>query len=267
MQYITRHLRLIRVFIRASAQQEAAYRANFVISLLHSLLGFGTGVLGIVVLFEQVESVRGWDFAAALAVLGVYLTLSALRSLFMSPSFDALAGMDGDVWRGTLDFVLLRPVSTQFMASFRQWRLFALFDLLLGLGVLGVAMIEMRQTLTAREIVTFVIALASGTTALYAILLAFTGLVFWSPGFLFSWLFSDLFQLARYPVGVYPGALRMVLTWVIPVGVMTTLPARALTGDLPFSLLAGSAIFALGLVIGASILFRMGLKRYASASS
>jgi len=91
--------------------------------------------LGISILFTQVEDMRGWDFASTLAVLGVYLTLSALRSLFMSPSFDALAGMDGEVWLGTLDFTLLRPVDTQFLASFRQWRLFALFDLLLGLGV------------------------------------------------------------------------------------------------------------------------------------
>lgn len=262
-----RHIRLIRTFIRASAQQETAYRANFAISLFHSLLNFATGVLGIVVLFDQVEAIHGWDFTSTLAVLGVYLTLSALRSLFMSPSFDALAGMDGEVWLGTLDFTLLRPVDTQFLASFRQWRLFALFDLLLGLGVLGAALVEMAHALSMSEIAAFVVALASGSAVLYAILLAFAGLVFWSPGFLFSWLFNDLFQMARYPVGIYPGALRLVLTWIVPVGVMTTIPARALTGDLPVELLAGSLVFAGVLVGGASILFRTGLRRYASASS
>lgn len=267
MHHITRALRLIAAFIRASAQQETAYRANFAISLLHSLLNFGTGVLGLAVLFEQVDAVRGWDFAATLAVLGVYLTLSALRNLFISPSFDALAGMDGDVWRGTLDFTLLRPVDAQFMASFRQWRLFALVDLLLGVGVLGTALIELRHTLTLDAILAFTIALGAGTTVLYAILLAFTGLVFWSPGFLFSWLFNDFFQMARYPVGVYPGALRLALTWIVPVGVMTTIPARALTGDLPVKLLAGSVVFAVIMVCGASALFRTGLRRYASASS
>ena len=41
------HLRLIRAFISASAQEEAAYRANFYISLLHSLLNFATGLLGL----------------------------------------------------------------------------------------------------------------------------------------------------------------------------------------------------------------------------
>jgi hypothetical protein len=57
-----------------------------------------------------------------------------------------------------------------------------------------------------------------GVTILYAILLAFTGLVFWSPGFLFTWVFDGVFQMARYPVGLYPGWLRLALTWVVPVG-------------------------------------------------
>ena len=41
-----RYLRLAGKFARASAQDELAYRANFWISLLHSLLNLGTGLLG-----------------------------------------------------------------------------------------------------------------------------------------------------------------------------------------------------------------------------
>ena len=71
--------------------------------------------------------------------------------------------------------------------------------------------------------------------------------------------------MARYPVGLYPGWLRLLLTWVVPVGIMTTVPAEALTGALSPSRLAGST--ALALLIGASALFRFGVRRYASASS
>ena len=122
------YLRLIGQFARASAQDELAHRANFWISLLHSLLNLGTGVLGIVVLFEQVETIHGWDLPSALALLAVYLIVGALRGLFIGPSLEALAGMDGEVWTGKLDFTLLRPVNVQFLASFRRWRPFALVD-------------------------------------------------------------------------------------------------------------------------------------------
>jgi len=51
--------------VRASFQEKAAYRANFFISLLTSLLNLATGILGIVALFglkryaaHRVESAR-----------------------------------------------------------------------------------------------------------------------------------------------------------------------------------------------------------------
>ena len=262
-----RYLKLIRCFMSASIQNEMAHRTNFWISLLHSLLNLGTGVLSIVVLFSQVEAVRGWTLASTLALLGVYLTLSALRGLFIGPSLEALVGMDGEVWTGRFDFTLLRPVDVQFIASFQYWRPLALLDMALGLGVLVIATVQMGTTLTPLNAAAFLITLVAGIVILYAILLAFSALVFWSPGFLFTWLFNAFFQMARYPVGLYPGWLRLVLTWVIPVGVMTTIPAQALTGTLPTGTLAGGLALAIVFFTGATVLFRTGLRRYASASS
>lgn len=262
-----RYLRLIRHFIAASLQDAAAYRANFWISVLNALLNFGTGILGLGVLFSQVEVVHGWDLPATLALLGVYLTLQALRSLFIGPSLEALSGMDGEVWTGALDFTLLKPVDVQFLASFRRWRPLALLDLVLGLGVVGTAMALLGQQLTVGGVLAFLVALAAALVILYAILLAFAGLVFWSPGFLFTWVFDGVFQMARYPLGLYPGWLRLVLTWVVPVGLMTTVPAQALSGVLAPGMLLGSVALALLFLAAGTAIFRTGLRRYASASS
>lgn len=261
------YLRLVGQFARASAQNELAYRANFWIGLLHSLLNLLTGVLGVLVIFGQVDSIQGWDQPSTLALLGVYLTLSALRDLFLGPSLESLAGMDGEIWTGTFDFTLLRPVNAQVLASVRHWRPFALVDLVLGLGVLAVAVGHLGQALTPARLAAFLLTLIVGVVILYAILLAFSALVLWSPGFLFTWLFDGLFRLARYPVGLYPGWLRLVLTWIVPVGVMTTVPAQALTGTLSGGMLLGSGVLAVALFVGASALFQVGLRRYASASS
>jgi ABC-2 type transport system permease protein len=111
------------------------------------------------------------------------------------------------------------------------------------------------------------VALGAGIVVLYAILLAFTAVIFWSPGLLLTWVFGGIMQMARYPVGLYPGGLRLLLTWVVPVGLITTVPAEALTGRLAPGMLAGSVALALALLVGASALFQIGLRRYASASS
>ena len=261
------HLRLVLQFARASAENELAYRANFWLSLFHSLLNLVTGVLGVLVIFGQIETIRGWDLPATLALLGVYLTLSALRGLFIGPSLEALAGMDGEIWNGQFDFTLLRPVNAQFLASVRHWRPFALVDLALGLGVLAVAVAQLGQSLTPLRLATFLLTLLIGVAILYAILLAFSALTLWNPGFLFTWVFDGLFSMARYPVGLYPGWLRLVLTWIVPVGLMTTVPAQTLTGTLSGLTLAAALLAALALLAASSLLFHLGLRRYASASS
>jgi ABC-2 type transport system permease protein len=262
-----RPLRLIFAFLRASAQQEMAYRSNFFIGLVYSLLNLGVALAGLGILYGQVETIRGWDYRSTLALLGVYLTVSALRGLFIGPSLDSLAGMEGDILSGRFDFTLLKPVNLQFLVSFRQWRLFALFDLALGMGVVARALTLPGAPLSTGGLLAFFAALAAGMTALYAVLLAFSALVFWSPGFLFTWVFDGVFQLARYPLGLYPGWLRLVLTWVIPVGLVTTLPAQALSGSLAPGMLIGSAAFALLLFGAATLFFQRSLRRYSSASS
>ena len=261
------YLRLIQSFIRASLQEELAYPVNFFINILQSLLNFGTGIVGLVVIFNQVNTIHGWTFSSTLALLGVYLLLSALRTLFIGPSLDSLAGLDGDIWQGRFDFTLLRPVNVQFFASVRVWHVFSSIDLLLGTGTLIIAVVALRQTFTWGRLLLLLITLGAGTSILYAILLIFAALLFWSPGFLFTWVFDGLFQTARYPVGLYPNWLRFILTWIVPIGVMTTVPAQAITGQLSLIALIGSVLAAIILFTGASMLFQAGLRRYGSASS
>jgi ABC-2 type transport system permease protein len=261
------YLKLIGAFFRISSQAELAYRVNFFIRLLHSGLNLLTGVLSLAVIFNQVEVIKGWDMPAALALLGVYLLLGALRGLFIGPSLESVAGMDGEIWTGTYDFTLLRPLDQQFLISVRHWRIFALVDLSMALGVLVYALVTLGTQLSIGMLLSFTLTLLAGVILLYAALLAFSALVFWNPGFLFTWVINDLFQLARYPVGLYPGWLRLVLTWVIPVGLMTTIPAQALVGTLSPLMLLLTLAFTLVAFMSATWLFRQGLKRYTSASS
>ncbi|HEY9076492.1 MAG TPA: ABC-2 family transporter protein [Anaerolineaceae bacterium] len=261
-----RPFHLIYRFMKASFQEEAAYRVNFYIRLLHSLLNLLVGVVGVGVLFYQVQSLQGWSYSQAMALLGVYLLIGSLRGLFIGPSLESLAGLGREIWTGNFDFTLLRPVDTQFLVTFRQWRFFALVDLILGIGVITSSFMSSTPP-GLLDVVAFLFALAAGTAVLYAILLIFTSLVFWGPGFLFTWVFDALFQLARYPVGIYPPWLRFILTWLIPVGMMTTIPAEFLTGSGSLLLLGSSLLTSGLLVLAASLIFHRALRRYTSASS
>ena len=153
------------------------------------------------------------------------------------------------------------------MASFSHWRPLALIDLALAAGVMALAVSQLIQVMAVAHLLAFLLTLAAGMVTLYAIMLALTALIFWAPRFLISWVFDGVFQMARYPVALYPGWLRLVLTWIVPVGIITTVPVQALTGRLDGLTLPGSITISVGLLLGASALFRVGLRRYESASS
>ena len=80
-------------------------------------------------------------------------------------------------------------------------------------------------------------------------------------------IYRDIMNLGRFPTDIYKQPLQGVLTYLIPVGIMITLPAKALMGLVtPVGVLA-SFIFS-GLAIFMSLKFwNYALKQYTSASS
>lgn len=261
------YAQLIWLFFRTSVQEEAAFRLNFAINILTTTLNIGSGILGLLILFSQVETVQGWTFPQTLTLLAVYLFVLALRDLVIGPSMSALGGIDGEVWTGRFDYTLLKPVPLQFLVSVRKWRIWALVDLLLSLIVLGVALAQLQQSIRLDQLVLFVFSLFLALLILYAILLILASISFWAQGVPLDFVFNSFIQLGRYPVGIYPEWLRLILTWIVPVGFMTTVPIQMLTEEMSVSVLISGAVLALVLFWLAAKFFRASLRHYASASS
>ena len=80
-------------------------------------------------------------------------------------------------------------------------------------------------------------------------------------------IFRDILNLGRFPIDIYKEPLRGILTFLIPIGIMISLPAKALMGLVNPPVVFGS--FALGVVLlFLSLKFwNYALKFYTSASS
>ena len=62
-------------------------------------------------------------------------------------------------------------------------------------------------------------------------------------------LFEGVYQSGRWPVTIYPGWLRISLTFLVPIAFAVTVPAQALTSRLTPETLALAAAFAIGLML------------------
>lgn len=80
-------------------------------------------------------------------------------------------------------------------------------------------------------------------------------------------ILRDVVNLGRFPVDIYKQPLRGFITYFIPVGVMITLPAKALMGLVSGWGVFFSFIFGMGLILLARGVWSLSLTKYTSASS
>jgi len=80
-------------------------------------------------------------------------------------------------------------------------------------------------------------------------------------------IYRDMTALGRLPVDIYKEPLRGFLTYFIPVGIMMSLPAKAIMGlTTPFGILA-AFIVGIAFMFLALKFWKYALTKYTSASS
>jgi ABC-2 type transport system permease protein len=235
------------------------------VQLLQSAVGLGVGLAGLGVVFSHTADLGGWTRAELLAVMGVHTLMLGLINALIEPNMQRLMN---DVQQGTLDYALTKPADAQVLVSVRELRVWSLLDVILGAVVLAVALAQLGGRLGAGQILGFVVALLLGGLMIYSLWLMVTTVAFWVVRVdnILN-LFEGLYAAGRWPVGIYPGWLRGLLTFLVPVAFAVTVPAEALTGRLTAATLGLAAAVAGGLLLLARLVWRTGLRRYAGASA
>src|SRR5213594_3096470 len=182
----------------------------------------------------------------------------------LRPGIGQLAG---EVRSGELDLVLVKPVDAQGFVSFRQLDIWRLTDVVLGLGLAGYALFRLGHTPSLAQLIAFGLTLAAAAVVVYAIWVVLMSLAFWFVSVEnIAVLFDAVYEGARYPASAYPGALRFLFVYLIPIAWTTTIPASALTGRLrPEIALVAAGVAAVAFAL-ARALWRAALKRYTGAS-
>jgi ABC-2 type transport system permease protein len=260
-----RLLTLIWSYLRIGIANELQYRVNFFIQLLQSLVALATGLIGLWLVFSHTTQLGGWSQPELLAIMGVYLLMGGVIQAAIQPNMQRL--MD-EIRAGTLDFALTKPVDAQLLISIREFRFWQLTDVLIGLGVLAVAIIQIQASVTLWQALAFITALVLGGAMIYSFWLILTTTAFW---LIRIWelvnLFQGLYAAGRWPVTIYPDWLRLTLTFLVPVAFAVTVPAEALTNRLTPSTLLGAFGLTLLLAALARFIWRVGVRSYSGASA
>jgi ABC-2 type transport system permease protein len=260
-----RPLRLFGLFFRVGALNELQYRANFAVQVFQSLISLGTGLAVIGLVFSQTTQLNDWTQPELLAVMGVHILMGGVIRTVIQPNMERLMA---DVREGTLDFVLTKPEDSQVLISVREVRIWQSIDILIGLAVLGFGVAQLQTSIGPVQAVAFVAALLLGAVMIYCFWLIVTTGAFWIVRMdEIHELFDGLYQSGRWPVTIYPGWLRVSLTYLVPIAFAVTVPAEAITSRLTLDTIVTAAVFALVLLVFTRWWWRFGLRHYSGASA
>lgn len=253
------------LFLRLGVMNELQYRVNFFIRLFQSLLAVGTGLAVLALVFSHTTRLHGWNEAQLLAVLGVQILMGGVIQTLIQPN---MARLIQEVREGKLDFALTKPVDAQLLVSVREVRIWSAVDVLTGGIVLGIAISRVQAGVGLADALSFAGALFLGGLMIYCFWLVITTGAFWLVRMdQIVELFEGVYQTGRWPVGIYPGWLRLGLSFLVPIAFAVTVPAEAMTSRLTGATFLEAAVFAVLLLVFTRWFWRRGLRRYSGASA
>jgi ABC-2 type transport system permease protein len=255
------YLRLQLVHLRVALE----YPANFWIASVAMVLGEGSTLGFLWVLFSHVPSVADWRFDEVRLLYGL-ITLQAALGGFLCSGFWNIPHY---VRSGQLDKVLVRPLAPLVQMAALHVDMRNLGRLAISLIVIGQALVELPIAWNVWRLA-FLISTLLGSTLLFnALFLVPRCLVFWinsDTTQAADWLWN-LIDFAKYPLSVYAWPIRLVLTGIVPFAFIAYYPAAVLLGKplRPWWIGYATPFVGPAGAVYAWIIWRRGLARYQSA--
>jgi ABC-2 type transport system permease protein len=272
MKGAARYVRLLAALARYSLARDMAFRGNFLVRVSVEVLWLVVMLIFYRTVFAKTPIVAGWDEPSYLFFLGCYFALGGLIETLFLGNCTEFAEL---VRSGDLDFYLLRPIDEQFLITCRDIDWSTATNVLMGAGVMGMALVEMGWTFDPVRLAAFLGLFLCGTAIAYGFLLLLTSTSIWfvrNQNLMEAWwLFTSLM---RYPRAIFteqgPSAalLGWVFSFLLPIMLVVNVPAELMVRPLHDPWLIGFTVLAAVVLLAASrAFFLFSLRRYRSASS
>ncbi|MEV7629294.1 ABC-2 family transporter protein [Actinoplanes sp. NPDC089786] len=256
------YLRLLGAHLRALLEYEADFWTLAVATVLMQVVN----IVFLAALFVKVPSLNGWTFWAVLLMFGVVALAEGVGSLF----FEGMWQLAWQINLGELDYFLVRPYPVVLQSSSSVLGINGLSNILVGGAMVGTALAHSTVAWTPWRVLIGVVLLISAIVIKLSINLATNAVSFWlsSPSPLFAFAVHQVGELARFPLSIYPLALKAALGFVLPFAFVSFFPAAYLLNEGSnrwIGLL--TPLVAVYCAVVALTIFKRGLRRYESAGN
>lgn len=240
-----------------------SYKLDFLMGVSAHIARQTVGILFLSIIYTNTPALNGWTYHQSLMLYGFALIPAGLDEFFLRNIWTL---PNKYVRMGNLDRLLLRPINPLYAITVDGTNLHGFILSIYGIIVCVYSGIELNLVFTPMTFLWILVLIICATSIYFSITILMATFSFWFIDVMSSMvLIESLNQFLKYPLAIYPYALQILLTWIIPYAFTSYFPVEFILGGSLAAYAYITPVIALLLLFIASRFFVFGLKRYSSA--
>jgi len=262
---IARYIRLFVYFVAFSFSKGFEFRFDFYMRILMDVLYYAVAIGFFKIVLMHTPNLGGWSEPQMMIFVSAYCMVDALNMTLFSNNMWMFPIL---VNRGDLDYYLIRPVSSLFFISLRDFAANSFVNLIITGGMVTWAVARYPEPISVWKVSVFLILVLNGTLIFYCLNIMANMLVFFTQSAEgFGHMVWTMMKFGERPDRIYTGFLRRLVTFVLPFALIASFPTRLVVEEFDWHILLHILGVTSGLVAVTLLLWSRALRSYSSASS
>ena len=217
-----RYIKLYATYAKLSLMSKLVYKVNAIIGILAFLFMEATSLITLYILVSSVPSIDGYDIYQIGMLFGITNLAVGLDHLFTDRLWSVAYF---EVKQGKLDHMFLRPVPVLFQVIASEIQLEALGELIVAVAMISFcgSKVQISGGVGPILLVLLGVICAALIITSFKIMVASLAFKFKRSGPLLQFIYN-FSGFTKYPMNIYPKAIRIILTFVIPLGLCLFYP-------------------------------------------
>lgn len=258
------YIKVWSIFAKNALQEVFVNRASHVLFMSGKTIRLGMSLLFLYLIRQNIQTFAGYTGDQ----LVVFFLTYQIVDIIVQTMYRGVYIFSNLVRSGEFDFLLTKPIDPLFRALTGKPDINDFFFLFPNLALALYILSTLNIHLTLWSVFLYGILVVNAiliATALHILVLVVGILTTEVDGII--WIYRDLSYMGRFPVSIYMEPLRFILFFLIPIGMMSTIPTEILLGLQPTQSIFWAFFVGIGSLFVSLKAWNWALKQYSSTGS
>lgn len=265
MKSLAYYFRIYRKLISQYLKSRLSFKTDSFFAIIGLTFLNLTGVLSIIFIFKRIPALSGWTYYELLFMHGYMLLACLPQQLF----FDRLWELSGEIMWGNFILYYFRPINIMFSFIAEKIDLKGFGGAVISIALLVYAGLNIDIHWSLIKVIFAFLFFAGSALVYLGIRIITSSTAFWMISNISVMNFvAGMEGYGRYPLTIFPKAIRMFFTYMIPFMFLAYFPVNILLNENSFSI---SWLFtpAAGIIVMiiAGFIWKKGIESYSGTGS